>query len=91
VSRYFVRFNKDPEKFHRQKARSGSTAYVDPYLDLSKQVLRDVQAKLVSARHNKLMSEGKFVQARLAIEAETAYEKYISSKTSSVTLPEVIS
>jgi hypothetical protein len=84
VSRYFARFNKDPEKYHRQVVQRAAVPE-DPYSDLPQQVFKMHHADVVIERHDRLMSEGKFAQAKIAIEAEMLYSKYISSATAGVT------
>jgi hypothetical protein len=85
VSRYFSRFNRDPEKYHRQATSNQPSTTENLYYDLPSQLLTMFNIERVNDRHKQLMAEGKFAEAKQALEAEMLYARYMSSKTSSVT------
>jgi hypothetical protein len=85
VSGYFARFNRDPEKYHRQATSDQSSTTDNPYDDLPSQLLTVFNTERVNDRHKRLMDEGKFAEAKLALEAEMLCDRYMSTKRNGLT------
>ena len=86
VSRYYARFNKNPEKYHRQ-AKEVRQDRRDP---LGKTVRRMnvvsqvVEFEGVQKRFTELMEQDKFVEAKALLDAFGAFQKFRSNMVQAV-------
>lgn len=79
VNRYFARFNKHPEKYSRETSSVKTPDAPSPQ-EIVDQTRKLIDIEEVTKRHRKLMEEGKFLEAKQALEADRELENYISSR-----------
>ena len=81
---YWAKFGRDPEKANRL-AQSLKPSQQIQSQDIAKQTIIAIEARKAKTTYEKLMSQGKYEDAKASIEAQAAYEKYMASKASAVT------
>lgn len=81
---YYRKFNKNPQRYHREAERLKPPSRVKNQ-DLLKQLTNWKEGLAVKERHDRLMKEGRYIQAKYALEAQMLFERYYNSKVESVT------
>lgn len=81
---YWRKFNKDPERANRLAGSFRPPANLRP-IDILTQTLGRRSKEEVFSEYNRLMKEGKYVQAKSMIEAQQAFDKYVKSANAELT------